>query len=263
MRPLLTIIIPTHNRSNLLRRCLNSIDKQRKYCNLEIIVISDKSDLSTDIVCNELLAGEDIYIRRNGNPGPAESRNIGIELAKANSFIFLDDDDELASDFLKNISNLQDIGEFKYFNFNIIDELRDLQGECLKRNEINFKSIDILSKEIYVKNQLPLSAFIFPNKKHQKIYFDKFMKAYEDWEFILNHFSNELPNYSNINSANIYQVTSGFTDRRGSSNDANNFHAVLDYLYVYKRHPAPNIEIRYKRESLLKTCGINVNGEYL
>jgi GalNAc5-diNAcBac-PP-undecaprenol beta-1,3-glucosyltransferase len=263
MNPLLSIIIPTHNRSNLLRRSLNSILNQRKHLEIEIIVISDNLDLATDLVCHELLSNNDIYIRRNGVPGPAVSRNIGIKLSRANGLIFLDDDDELAPDFLNNVSKIQNLDEFKYFNFKIINELRDLEKEGLKINELNFKSKDIFSNEIYVKNQLPLSAFIFPNKKNNNIYFDAFMKAYEDWEFILNHLSYGLPNYVDINSANIYQVSSGFTDRRGSSDDANNFHAVLDYLYVYKRHPSINDEIGLKRANLLKVCGINISGDYL
>lgn len=249
MRASLSIIIPTHRRANLLRRALNSIQKQRNYLSVEIIVVSDLADADTDAVCYELLTASDIYVRRNKVSGPSLSRNIGIKLASAKNLFFLDDDDEISPDFLRKLSEIDNLNGFNYFNFNVVDESRDINGGEVINSVVNFKSINILSENIYLKNQLPLSAFLFPNDKSKNFEFDHFMKAYEDWDFVLNYFNEEFPKYYDINSVNVYQVSSGYTDRRGSSSDANNFHAILDYLYVYKRHPANSDKLREKELS--------------
>jgi len=53
------------------------------------------------------------------------------------------------------------------------------------------------------------------------------------------------------------------TDRRGSSKAANDFNAVLDYLYVYRRHPAPTPELRRKRADLLARTGLPIDADLL
>jgi hypothetical protein len=51
--------------------------------------------------------------------------------------------------------------------------------------------------------------------------------------------------------------------RRGSSNTANGLHTVSDYLSIYKKWPAPNPEVRLRRQQLLASAGQSVPLEWL
>ena len=93
MNELVSVIIPTRNRPDLLFKAINSVESQT-YKNLEIIIISDGSDDNTVQLLNEKYNAEKIIIiALEVNVGAAEARNIGINNAKGKYIAFLDDDD--------------------------------------------------------------------------------------------------------------------------------------------------------------------------
>lgn len=261
MKNKISIIIPTHNRPKFLLRALNSINCQRKSVDIEIIVISDQINLETDKVCSENLSDRDIYMRRNGVKGPALSRNLGLNICTGDFVIFLDDDDELSEGFVSEIASMNGIG-FSYGNFNIKDEIRSMNGsEIISEYEVD--SSNMLNKMIYVKNQLPLSSFIFPMNLLRSIRYDLNMLAYEDWDFVLSVLELEKPTHINFKVVNIYQVSQGESDRRGSSAEANGWNAILDYIYVYKKHKINDESVKKMREELLRLVGLNVPAEFI
>lgn len=91
----ISVIIPTHNRADLLPRAIKSIQNQTMPVD-EIIVVSDGSTDNTDQVVNEMKAADDriqlisYHPGRNGN----YARNQGLRAAKGEFIAFLDDDDE-------------------------------------------------------------------------------------------------------------------------------------------------------------------------
>ncbi|MFT4112209.1 glycosyltransferase family 2 protein [Silvibacterium sp.] len=89
-----TVIIPTHQRPELLRRALASVVRQT-YRKLEVIVVSDGDDCGeTQAVVAEFsdprLHLAPLWVRR----GAAQARNIGVRLATTPWIALLDDDDE-------------------------------------------------------------------------------------------------------------------------------------------------------------------------
>lgn len=91
---LISVVIPTRNRSERLQRALRSAQAQR-WRNIEIIVIDDASSDDTPALLEDLSA-EDPRIRhaRNDLPkGGGAARNAGIALAHGTYVAFLDDDD--------------------------------------------------------------------------------------------------------------------------------------------------------------------------
>lgn len=91
--PLVTVVVATRNRAELLPRALRSALAQT-YSNLEIIVVDDCSTDHTKAVVEGLADPRLAYVRNDVRQGGAGARNIGIALAKGEFLCFLDDDDE-------------------------------------------------------------------------------------------------------------------------------------------------------------------------
>lgn len=92
--PLVSAIITTKNRADLLPRALDSVLDQT-YENLEIIVIDDGSDDQTPQILAEYEDKHKISVIRNKKSlGACKARNLGIEEAEGEFIAGLDDDDE-------------------------------------------------------------------------------------------------------------------------------------------------------------------------
>jgi glycosyltransferase involved in cell wall biosynthesis len=90
--PLVSVILPTHNRAKLVTRAVYSVLGQT-YRHLELIVVDDAS---TDGTPQALAAIEDPRVRvlRNEvNRGASATRNAGIRSARGELIAFHDDDD--------------------------------------------------------------------------------------------------------------------------------------------------------------------------
>ena len=91
--PHISVIIPTRNRSDILRRTLTKYADQVDEADAELIVINDGSTDETQAVFEEM-AGivSRLVCRSVDHQGPATARNIGIELATAPIILFTGDD---------------------------------------------------------------------------------------------------------------------------------------------------------------------------
>ena len=100
-------IMPTHNRSDLLVRALDSLMAQ-SLKEIEIIVVDDAStDDTPDIIKQRMQLDHRLHVVRNDeNSGPAQSRNIGYGLAKGEYVIFLDSDDYFLHSMLEKAYTL-------------------------------------------------------------------------------------------------------------------------------------------------------------
>lgn len=101
---LISIVIPTYNRKEVLEKCLRSLGNQDfRRADYEIIIIDDGSSDGTGILLDKLSKGLDVALRyfRQENKGPASARNIGIKNAKGPIILFLGDDIIARRDLLK------------------------------------------------------------------------------------------------------------------------------------------------------------------
>ena len=91
----ISVIIPTHNRADILPRAIKSIQNQTRSVD-EIIVVSDGSTDNTDEVVKEFAAKDDRIQLIEYHPGHNGNyaRNKGLEAATGQFIAFLDDDDE-------------------------------------------------------------------------------------------------------------------------------------------------------------------------
>jgi len=93
-KPLVSAIIPTHNRAELLKRAIQSVLDQT-WENMEIVVVDDASGDDTPHVLQSLTDQHKnlTVIRNNKSKGAPASRNIAIKNAKGDFIAGLDDDD--------------------------------------------------------------------------------------------------------------------------------------------------------------------------
>jgi glycosyltransferase involved in cell wall biosynthesis len=101
-----SIIIPTYNRPQLLKRCLKSLEFQNfPKSAYEIIVVTDGPDEETINVITESAGNQFVSnIRCYSLPvkkGPAAARNTGWKMAKGQLILFTDDDCIPAFDWIK------------------------------------------------------------------------------------------------------------------------------------------------------------------
>jgi glycosyltransferase involved in cell wall biosynthesis len=95
--PRVSVIIPTHNRRDLLRAAVDSALAQT-YPDVEVIVVDDGSTDDTTTAMAQY-AGRVVYLRQT-NQGVAAARNTGIWAATGEYLTFLDDDDLIHPDKL-------------------------------------------------------------------------------------------------------------------------------------------------------------------
>ena len=89
--PRVSIIIPTYNRAALLTQAIESA--LAKTHPVEVLVVDDGSTDETQKVVAQFGNAVKYYWKENSGAGGA--RNLGIEKAQGEYFIFLDDDDLL------------------------------------------------------------------------------------------------------------------------------------------------------------------------
>ena len=117
-----SIIIPSFNKVGYISDTIDSVLSQ-SYNNWELIVVDDGStDNSLEIIENYCTLDKRIhlYLRENLPKGGSACRNIGLEIAKGNYIIFLDADDVLITDCLKQrLSNIKMFPHHKFWVFPI------------------------------------------------------------------------------------------------------------------------------------------------
>lgn len=132
--PLVSVIIPTYNRTQFLKLTIESILNQT-FQDFEIIVVDDGTPSDNNrLLCKEFNSVKYIKIENSG--GPAKPRNIGIKEAKGKYLAFVDDDDIwLPIKLEKQVDILERNLDFGLVHgcCEVIDEEGNLQGKIVGR----------------------------------------------------------------------------------------------------------------------------------
>lgn len=177
-QPLVSIVIPTHNRAGKLEKAINSIWSQT-YTNYEVIVSDDGSTDNTSEVVFLLSMTKPInYISSKVNRGAQFARNQGIKAAKGEWIAFLDSDDEWLPESLKLRMDLALKGSYTvvYSNAYIIHEDNTQQL-------YQFKDVSKDSYRGVLSGEGPMFQSLLVKKEAiEKIgYLDESAIAYQEW----------------------------------------------------------------------------------
>lgn len=102
--PMISVVIPTHNRASLLSRALDSVLNQ-SYQDFEIVVVDDASTDKTAQLLNlykRVYPDKFVIYKNDENRGVSISRNIGNKLARGKYILVLDSDDYFLPGFFEN-----------------------------------------------------------------------------------------------------------------------------------------------------------------
>ena len=129
---MLTIMVPTYNRSKYLKEMYEKLKNQTDK-NFEWVIVNDGSKDDTEKVVNEMIKENKIKINYlyQENQGKNTAHNNGVKIAKGEYFMCVDDDDYLKEDAveiinkdIKKIKNSEDIiGTVYLFSKKGIDEI--------------------------------------------------------------------------------------------------------------------------------------------
>jgi len=194
--PLVSVIIPTYNRANLLRKAVASVAEQT-YRPIEIIIVDDGSD---DPVKSEWFKGEwkdiSLLIHRNDfSKGAAAARNTGIIKSKGNLIAFLDDDDQwmpeklnLQIDVLSKQKALKIRGVFCQM---IIE---DEHGKKIRQTSFPSSTEALLQNMVCGDGNIPLQTILVERDAFNNVgLFDEQMPTFEDRQWLLRYlFSFEM-----------------------------------------------------------------------
>lgn len=103
--PLVSVILPTHNRSHLLLRAVGSVRSQA-YPNWELVVVDDGSNDETPRVLERLgdeIGPDRLKVLRTPSGGVCAARNHGLAVAKGSLIAYLDDDNVMHPLWLKSV----------------------------------------------------------------------------------------------------------------------------------------------------------------
>ena len=103
MEEKISVIVPVYKVEKYLERCIDSILAQ-SYGNLEIILVDDGSPDCCPEICDQYQQKDKrIQVIHRENGGLAAARNSAIERATGEYLVFVDSDDQVDRDYIKNL----------------------------------------------------------------------------------------------------------------------------------------------------------------
>lgn len=188
MSNLLSVLIPTYNRPNLLKICLASV-LQQTYKNIEIIVIDDASNTSVRPIIDKFNDDRITLITNTENIGSKMGdrehfRRFVYEIMKGEYFIYITDDDYWPDpNFLERA--------VKYFEqYPNISSVQGSQMSEFFEDESSLITMSKLEVESIIKNN---------NKKHKNDFYyfnDLFKTGYINGMEYLDKFSENATSYN-------------------------------------------------------------------
>ena len=186
---MISLVIPVYGVEKYIAKCLESVVKQ-EYRDFELLLVNDGTKDNSVKVIEDYLKDKDINWRiiNKDNGGLASARNTGIREAKGEYIAFLDADDAISSDFLKQLlDSLQGNDcDFAFCNFEFVKE--QLPPKDSNNEQKVYERAELL--DIFLRRGL---AFVVPSMffradflRANDIYFNEKIKFSEDQPFIWN-----------------------------------------------------------------------------
>ena len=179
MEKKVSVIIPVHNSSKYLKKCLDSVLKQT-YKNIEVICIENGSKDNSLEILKQYKTIKTYSLKESGI---SLARNYGIEKAKGDYLYFLDSDDYIKENLIEKLvkkleKDKSDLCYAKYYSFfeekNKIEKTELYTFDIFNKKEIitNLHNINLGAPKLYKKEIITNNDVTFPlNTKYEDVYF--------------------------------------------------------------------------------------------
>lgn len=184
--PLVSVVIPTYDRPNLLERAVESVAGQT-YDPIELVVIDGPSD----IPAAETLEGfqQDFEVvrheRHESLRGVSAARNVGLELATGEYIAFLDDDDYWMEDKVATqVNTFSSMGGDIGLVYTGVKQIgSNGRVNAVKRPNHAGDVFDVLCYHNFIGT---FSSVMIPSEVIDRIgTLDESLPAWEDWDYYL------------------------------------------------------------------------------
>tara|TARA_Y100000589_G_scaffold170617_1_gene162073 strand:+ start:334 stop:1170 length:837 start_codon:yes stop_codon:yes gene_type:complete len=177
----ISVIIPTYNRSQLLRRSIRSVLNQTLQPREIIVVDNGSTDDTSDMISKSFKNIRYIY---HDKKGVSAARNKGIKISKSNWVSFLDSDDEWVKD--KLLLQKEYILKNPNVNFLHTNETWFKNGKHLNQKKKHKKYSGYIFENCLKLCCISPSSTLIKKKLFDKIgYFDESFEVCEDYELWL------------------------------------------------------------------------------
>jgi O-antigen biosynthesis protein len=210
-RPMVSVIVPTHNRPDRLREALASIQAQT-YQDFEIIIVNDGAVDVAPVIAGLNNGGRITCITHDRNRGLAAARNTGIRVAKGKYIAYLDDDDRYLPNHLETLVAFLESSECKaaYTDAWRIYEKND-NGRYVEAGRDLPYSYDFSPGDLLVSNYFPVLCVMHERACIDEVGgFDESLFAHEDWDLWI-RMATRYP------FTHLKQITAEFTWRMDGS----------------------------------------------
>lgn len=213
----ISIIVPVYNGEKYLERCIDSVLNQ-SYKNFEVLFLDDGSkDNSLKILKEYEKKDSRIKVYHHDNVGVAKTRNEGIKRATGEYVTFLDNDDYLDKDFLKNYLEKCLNYDFIIGGYKRISNKKVFLKKILKSNGFSkYENVapwgKLIKKQFLIKNKIEFFSYpigediIFNMKMFSKTNNYKIIKNCDyNWFFNDESVSNTKQQRFNDNILNLFE----------------------------------------------------------
>lgn len=181
--PLVSVIIPTVNRPQMLLAAVKSVLAQT-YQNIEVVVVNDGGEPVEHLLQPLNACGRITYLRNGKNRERCASRNTGIRAAQGTYIAYLDDDDLFYPDHVETLVRTLQSGPYQVAYTNTVKAWQEKRGDeyVVTKRELSH-AFDVDPDSLLVGNFIPILSLM-----HEKAcldtagYFDETMHTHEDWD---------------------------------------------------------------------------------
>lgn len=147
---MISIIVPIYNAVSTLRKCIESIIKQ-SFVDWELLLVNDGSTDDTFNICREYeLKDKRIHCFNKNNGGVSSARNVGLSNAKGEWITFVDSDDYVKSDYLKNLLSHTNKTIDLVISYAEVHSERNFQPEQYPSKSVTLENFD----SIFIENDM-------------------------------------------------------------------------------------------------------------
>lgn len=177
-----SVIIPTYNRADRLRRAIQSVRSQT-FKDWKLVVVDDGSTDNTEEVVKNISDERITYGRHDSNRGGSAARNTGIRLSEGKYILMLDDDDLIKEGHLQLLTKkIEQLSEEWGVVYTGMEAKRG--GKRKKRYTLWKGNI---TNKLMSKGSIGTTAVSLIRRKvvREVGMFDEDLPRHQDWDFYL------------------------------------------------------------------------------